>query len=752
MDSDVYCICRRKYDESLFMIECHGCREWFHGNCIGVTENEAEKIDEYYCNTCQNKHGPTRFKDSIQQESCKPDEFELIDHQGTKNFYEALDSSSFLDCNQVVSFVASGAFITPDFIFDHALEKPLVIEKIDGLGMFIPPIKSSKALENIIGSAHKVNVHDIFENEDRIVKLSDWTEHFDSDRTLENISVVSKIDIFHTKLLRLIKVPKIVKELDWIESVWPNDLSTDDFPFEKPKTAIYISFGDQASFLNFQIGMAGSSVWYYNMKGVRTFYLVPPSEENLKIFEEWSSRSSLEDQFYGDLADACYKLVVNEGEFLLIPGGWIFAEYVNKKSISVMGHFCHNFNVKTQVDCFEIQRRLKAINPAKFPNFEVLVWCAISNMLDVLQSPTFKHSKLRIIDAAKATITILRKWISKKEEHLHAQEIPPHINPNKLINSITYAIGKINKGKVQKLTPFKISTKSSKKLIKRRTPSPKYSNNSDEGETEEETADVDVEEMSPTEGKISIKLNKSLFPGHVKSEPNPEPIKLRLPKLVLKELNPDDNPLNETSPEPKPTKKNITKSGRKRKVPKKLQTSFDHFKSSSDEDTLSKSVFTASNQEKPELVRIRERLQKSQLKNPGTPPATPEYNIAKTVRKQSPKFNEESPDEEVDPSAYYATCKQDSFYVYPTIDSKSGSSRRRKRPLSSDHDDPSEDSSLKLKVRLQKNDECSVIDGTPSTPKTPKSASRPPVKKGYSTPKQRLGKLLKIDKSLYMRR
>jgi len=48
----LYCICRRPYDDREFMIGCDGCKNWFHGRCVGITEVQAETIDNYYCADC----------------------------------------------------------------------------------------------------------------------------------------------------------------------------------------------------------------------------------------------------------------------------------------------------------------------------------------------------------------------------------------------------------------------------------------------------------------------------------------------------------------------------------------------------------------------------------------------------------------------------------------------------------------------------------------------------------------------------
>ncbi|XP_028636486.1 nucleosome-remodeling factor subunit BPTF isoform X5 [Grammomys surdaster] len=52
-DTRLYCICRTPYDESKFYIGCDLCTNWYHGECVGITEKEAKKMDVYICNDCK---------------------------------------------------------------------------------------------------------------------------------------------------------------------------------------------------------------------------------------------------------------------------------------------------------------------------------------------------------------------------------------------------------------------------------------------------------------------------------------------------------------------------------------------------------------------------------------------------------------------------------------------------------------------------------------------------------------------------
>uniref|UniRef100_A0A2K6G0I8 PHD finger protein 2 n=1 Tax=Propithecus coquereli TaxID=379532 RepID=A0A2K6G0I8_PROCO len=44
------------------MIECDACKDWFHGSCVGVEEEEAPDIDIYHCPNCEKTHGKSTLK------------------------------------------------------------------------------------------------------------------------------------------------------------------------------------------------------------------------------------------------------------------------------------------------------------------------------------------------------------------------------------------------------------------------------------------------------------------------------------------------------------------------------------------------------------------------------------------------------------------------------------------------------------------------------------------------------------------
>ena len=50
------CFCGRNNDE-VFMIMCDKCKVWYHGECVGITPEEGENIEEYLCSRCRKVKG-----------------------------------------------------------------------------------------------------------------------------------------------------------------------------------------------------------------------------------------------------------------------------------------------------------------------------------------------------------------------------------------------------------------------------------------------------------------------------------------------------------------------------------------------------------------------------------------------------------------------------------------------------------------------------------------------------------------------
>ena len=68
-----YCYC--KWGESGTMICCDKCNNWFHDECLGLTEAEILNITEYYCIECLNKNSGLSVKYKVPPQSTIGDIF-----------------------------------------------------------------------------------------------------------------------------------------------------------------------------------------------------------------------------------------------------------------------------------------------------------------------------------------------------------------------------------------------------------------------------------------------------------------------------------------------------------------------------------------------------------------------------------------------------------------------------------------------------------------------------------------------------
>lgn len=74
-DDCVYCICRTG-DTNRFMIGCDSCNEWYHGDCISITEDYAKNIKQFFCLMCRERDSTLEIK--FKDKKDKPDKPQVL--------------------------------------------------------------------------------------------------------------------------------------------------------------------------------------------------------------------------------------------------------------------------------------------------------------------------------------------------------------------------------------------------------------------------------------------------------------------------------------------------------------------------------------------------------------------------------------------------------------------------------------------------------------------------------------------------
>ena len=57
-EQELVCLCRKAWIEGDLVVGCDYCNEWFHLNCVQMSEQTAHIIESHKCNDCEQKAQP----------------------------------------------------------------------------------------------------------------------------------------------------------------------------------------------------------------------------------------------------------------------------------------------------------------------------------------------------------------------------------------------------------------------------------------------------------------------------------------------------------------------------------------------------------------------------------------------------------------------------------------------------------------------------------------------------------------------
>ncbi|KAL4655879.1 lysine-specific demethylase phf2-like [Arapaima gigas] len=434
----VYCICRLPYDVSQFMIECDACKDWFHGSCVGVDEDEAPDIDIYHCPNCEKTHGKSTLKkkknwnkqDTGQSTDVKPVQ------NGSQVFIKELRSRTFPSCEEVVVKL-SGSQLTVEYLEENGFTEPILVLKKDGLGSTMPvPTFYVSDVENYVGPDVVVDVVDVTKQTDSKMKLKDFVDYYYSTNRKRVLNVIN-LEFSGTRMASLVESPEIVRKLSWVENYWP-----DDALLGKPRVSKYCLICVKDSYTDFHIECGGASVWYHVLKGEKIFFLIKPTSANMALYERWRSSSNHSEMFFADQVDRCYKCTLKQGQTLLIPSGWINAVLTPVDSLAFSGHFVHSLSVEMQMRAYEVEKRLKVGSLTPFPNYETACWYVGRYLLEHFKAlhKANKQPAPYLVHGAKIINGAFRSWTKKQALLEHEDELPENMKPAQLIKDLAKEI------------------------------------------------------------------------------------------------------------------------------------------------------------------------------------------------------------------------------------------------------------------------------------------------------------------------
>ncbi|KAF7140970.1 hypothetical protein RHSIM_Rhsim06G0166400 [Rhododendron simsii] len=79
----VYCKCEMPYNPDDLMVQCEGCKDWFHPSCMGMTIEEAKKLEHFSCSECYSDDDTKRSLNSSLVPPSSETKVSFMNHEKT---------------------------------------------------------------------------------------------------------------------------------------------------------------------------------------------------------------------------------------------------------------------------------------------------------------------------------------------------------------------------------------------------------------------------------------------------------------------------------------------------------------------------------------------------------------------------------------------------------------------------------------------------------------------------------------------
>ena len=429
---------RGEFDE---WISCNGCKKWYHIDCAGFKRaHDVRDVDKYFCDTCEAQHGKTTYVRKSTRAHASVDYAELqrgvlktSEESMEHHYIKPIKDGTFQFDPEVFPrmrpemvtrdfFEKGGMFTEPICIPAAWNPRPWAEDEAktfktmddqatstqgdtlgeaptgdfeystvpdhgqDRLEMVMPQGLTVRSVCNLVGGDWPIDVIDVkTQNSGAKWTLSKWADYYEEISDDKEIRNVISLEVSQTKLGRLLQRPKIVRDLDLQDDVWPQE-EIDKGKF--PKVQFYCLMSIADSYTDFHIDFGGSSVYYHILKGKKTFLFIPPKAKHLKAYEEWNDSPQQNYTFLPSITKECYRVDLSEGDTMLIPSGWIHAVWTPEDSLVIGGNFLNRLSYKNQFRVVEIEKQNETPMKFRYPSFQKVMWYTAIKYLETDPLPS----------------------------------------------------------------------------------------------------------------------------------------------------------------------------------------------------------------------------------------------------------------------------------------------------------------------------------------------------------------------------
>ncbi|KAL9889603.1 lysine demethylase 2 [Glossina fuscipes fuscipes] len=388
----------------------------------------------------QQKSGQKRQLRERKQRKLYLEEWALGDDdlEGTRGFSvaEKLKSSKFAQTGMVREM--NGSDLTVAFLQQYGFNIPLLFREKTGLGIRMPDPNEFTVndVRLCVGSRRILDVMDVNTQKNLQMTMKEWQQYYDSPQKDRLLNVIS-LEFSHTRLDTYIQSPDIVRQIDWVDVVWPKRLKDAQKEGTNilgnmmyPKVQKYCLMSVKNCYTDFHIDFGGTSVWYHILKGSKVFWLIPPTEKNLQLYEKWVLSGKQSDIFFGDTVEKCARVYLTAGNTFFIPTGWIHAVYTPTDSLVFGGNFLHSFGIVKQLKTALVEDATKVPQKFRYPFFTEMLWYVLARYVYVLLGHSHLDSETSLNEneiCSRPHIHLTHyELFGLKEIVMYLYDLPPH--------------------------------------------------------------------------------------------------------------------------------------------------------------------------------------------------------------------------------------------------------------------------------------------------------------------------------------
>lgn len=250
----------------------------------------------------------------------------------------------------------------------------------DLLDMVIPPNLTVRRIAELYGPDEPVPVIDVKTQETKgQFTLQQWADYYEQpgDKPIRN---VISLEVSQSSLGKLIRRPKVVRDLDLEDHVWDTDIEART---KKRPVQFYTLMSVADSYTDFHIDFGGSSVYYHILKGTKTFFFIPPEDKYLKKYENWCNSDTQNETWLGkECENNCTRVDLHEGDTAFIPAGWIHSVWTPEDSLVIGGNFLTRIDYEMQLKVANIEKVTKVAAKFRYPYFQKVMWYSLIKYLE----------------------------------------------------------------------------------------------------------------------------------------------------------------------------------------------------------------------------------------------------------------------------------------------------------------------------------------------------------------------------------